>query len=66
MKTRRISLKRETLSALTTDELAGVAGGAPPTSPLRDCLATVQPASLDVRNCVSDAHTCIDCLTRWC
>lgn len=68
MTTRRLSLARETLTALTADELAGVAGAAAPTTPLRDCVATLSPDSLDVRDCVriSDAHTCIDCLTRWC
>ena len=36
---RRLTLKREALAALTTDDLRGVVGGAvPPTSPVRQCL----------------------------
>ena len=36
---RTLSLKRETLTELSSDELVHVAGGAaPPTSPLVDCV----------------------------
>lgn len=56
---RSLSLKRETLTELTSDDLAGVVGArnAPSgaTCPVRDCVTAI-----------SDAHTCIDCLTRAC
>lgn len=64
--TRRLTLRSESLAALTTDELSSVAGGALPTSPVAQCLESYGPKTLDVRECVSGAHTCIDCLTRWC
>lgn len=37
MNARRLSLRSEALSDLTTDELTGVVGGALPTSPVREC-----------------------------
>ncbi len=64
--TRRLTLRSESLAALTSDDLASVAGGALPTTPLAYCLDQYGPRTLDVRECVSNAHTCIDCLTRWC
>ena len=47
MRTRSLSLKRETLTELTTDELAALNGAVPPptpvirTLPLNDCVAIV-------------------------
>ncbi len=35
---RNLSLARETLAELSTDQLTSVVGGAIPTSPLNDCL----------------------------
>ena len=35
---RTLSLKRETLTELTTDQLTGVVGGVLPTLPLEQCL----------------------------
>ena len=69
MLTRRLSLKREPLTALTTDEMALVAGGnstdcgpqptppvyAPRTLPLDECFATTQPSRLA---CVSYGASC--------
>ena len=55
--TRRLSLRREALVELTTPELTEVNGAAfqaPPTLNV-DCLRGI-----------SDDHTCIDCLTRFC
>jgi hypothetical protein len=40
---RTLTLKSETLAALTTDELTSVVGGqAPPTLPVAQCLDTLQ------------------------
>ena len=66
--TRTLSLKRETLTALTTDELGAVHGAAAPTTPVRDCLATLPVRTLNLDDClaVSDAPSCIDCATRYC
>ncbi len=51
---RTLSLKREHLTELTAGELRSVAGGAPPTVPVRDCL-------LDSFSCFySCGNTC------WC
>lgn len=64
---RSLSLKRETLAALTGDELGAVAGAAQAvTTPVTECAIYVR--TLKVRECVqaSDAHTCVDCLTRYC
>lgn len=36
---RTLTLKSETLSELTTDQLTAVVGGAPPTTPVKECLA---------------------------
>lgn len=65
---RTLSLRRDALAPLTHGELGAVAGGAPPTQPLTDCLATlpVKTANPDQCLAISDAHTCIDCLTRFC
>lgn len=65
---RTLTLKREALASLTTDELGTVHGAALPTSPLLYCLATLPVRTLDVRECaaVSDAPSCIDCATRAC
>lgn len=52
MPKRSLSLRSETLSELTTDDLASVAGGAPPTLNVRDCLPSWEPS-------------CIDCITRF-
>lgn len=55
---RTLSLKRESLAELGTDELVAVAGAAaPPTSPLTDCLDNLPSFGV---------HTCVDCLTRAC
>ena len=35
---RTLSLKRETVTELLNDELTGVVGGAPPTTPVNECL----------------------------
>ena len=48
---KRLALKKERLAELTTDELARVAGAAPPTI---DC---VRDPSL-LRNCASELFTC--------
>ncbi|HEV2891189.1 MAG TPA: hypothetical protein VGX28_12510 [Frankiaceae bacterium] len=63
---RSLSLKRESLTALTSGELGSVAGAAQAvTTPVTQC-APVR--TLDVGECaaISDAHTCVDCLTRFC
>ena len=55
--TRRLTLKKETLTALTTDELRGVAAGqyvSGVTCPVKECLDT---------NGISRDQTCID---TWC
>ena len=49
---RRLTLTRETLSALTDTELHAVAGGAVPTKPIDACLN------------ISYEFTCLDCITR--
>ena len=57
--TRRLTLKKETLSALTTDELRGVAAGqllSGATCPLQACVKSDY-------NCLSRDQTCID---TWC
>ncbi len=64
--TRSLTLKRELLGDLSPVELANVAGAALPTTPVAYCVETYGPKTLDVRECVSGAHTCLDCLTRWC
>lgn len=53
MAKRTLSLRRESLVELTTDELSSVAGAAGP--PTGDCLTKVPSYA---------QHTCIDCLTR--
>ena len=66
---RSLLLKRETLAALTDGELGAVAGGQAVTTPVTQCSPTTLPIrTLPVNECVaaSDAHTCIDCLTRFC
>lgn len=62
---RSLSLKREALAALGPAELGAVAAGAAPTQPLLYCLDTLGVPTADCTR-ISDAHTCIDCLTRWC
>lgn len=58
MTKRTLSLKRESLTDLTTDELTAVVGGdAPPTQPLAECLSRVPSCA---------QHTCFDCITRDC
>ncbi|HEU0132273.1 MAG TPA: hypothetical protein VFQ85_14890 [Mycobacteriales bacterium] len=54
---RTLSLRRETLAELATNDLAAVAGGALSglTCPLTDCLDQHRP---------SYEYTCLDCLTR--
>ncbi len=55
--TRRLTLRRETLTELTPDQLRGVVGAAGPsglTCPVLDCLS------------VSADPSCLDCLTRSC
>lgn len=73
MLTRRLTLRRETLAALTTDEMARVAGGnsqdcgpqptppvfAPRTLPLKECFATTQDSVLVCSGtCTSYGTTC--------
>ena len=53
MPKRTLSLKRESLVELATDELSAVAGAAGP--PTGDCLTKVPSYAV---------HTCIDCVTR--
>lgn len=60
-----LTLKRELLGELSPAELASVAGGALPTTPVAYCVDTYAPRTVDVRECIS-GHTCIDCLTRAC
>lgn len=63
---RTLSLRRETLAALDAAELGAVAGGAAPTQPVLQCLANLTvPTAGDCAR-PSDAHTCVDCLTRFC
>ncbi len=59
------SLKRETLAALTGDELGAVAGAAAPTTPVAECLPV---RTLRINECVqaSDSPSCLDCATRAC
>jgi len=53
MNKRTLSLKRETLAALTTAELGAVAGAAAAkTTPVNECLG------------ISFEMTCLDCITR--
>lgn len=62
---RRLSLKREALTELSTEDLTGVAAGAPAsglTCPLRDCL---QGDFSDMVSCNSCAPTCY-CYTWTC
>ncbi len=59
MNARRLTLKKETLTALTRDELRGVAAGqyqSGPTCPLLACLDSDM-------NCLSRDQTCLD---TWC
>lgn len=50
---RTLTLKRETLTALGDDDLAGVAGAAAVrTTPVNECLT------------ISFEFTCLDCVTR--
>ena len=60
MKKRTLSLKRETLSELTGAELQGVAGGAPPTLNVRECLDTVatgcRPPTFE--------YSCLNCISH--
>lgn len=51
---RSLTLTRETLSALTDTELAGVAGAKVPTFPVNECLG------------ISWEFTCFQCLTDDC
>jgi hypothetical protein len=54
---RTLSLQRETLTELGTDELAVVVGGNVPsglTCPVVDCLG------------ITEAASCFDCITRSC
>lgn len=55
---RKLTLKRETLSELSRDELRGVAGAALPTLPAKACLAsdqncapTLEPSCIDTCRC---------------
>lgn len=56
MDKRTLSLKREPLADLTTDELGAVAGAglSGATCPVLDCLNLSEPS------------TCFDCVTRTC
>jgi len=51
MAKRTLTLQRERLAELSTDDLRVVAGGAPPTLNVRECLP-------------SQAYSCIDCITH--
>lgn len=51
---RTLSLKREALSELTPAELRSVAGGAPPTFPVRECL-------LDTMSCIATCQASCHC-----
>ena len=56
MNARKLALKKERLPELTTEDLHRVNGGAPPTLPVKDCLATTQPGAT-VFGCTT-AYTC--------
>ena len=68
---RTLSLKREALAELTTDELAGMAGAIPPptpvvfTLPLDHCVVV---ASLDLTQCVvvGSVTSCATLNTCYC
>ncbi len=51
---RTLRLRRETLTELTPGELRSVAGGAPPTTPIRDCL-------LDTFSCIATCQNSCHC-----
>lgn len=56
MKKRTLSLRRETLTELTTPELSSVAGGAPATTPLKYCLTNLSQEL----SCYASCNSC------WC
>jgi hypothetical protein len=70
---RTLSLKRETLSALTNDDLAGIAGGATvpgcvtpavnSLDPITGCVATVQQSRLVCSGSVCNTYNS-DCSCR--
>ena len=68
MRLRVLTLKREAIAPLTTGELGAVRGAAAPTTPVRDCLATLPVKTLNVDDClaISNAPSCLDCATRAC
>jgi hypothetical protein len=53
MRTRRLTLRREAIAALTTDELAVVAGAAGPTGP-EPTPPIFAPRTVQYNDCVSD------------
>lgn len=56
---RSLTLSRERLAPLTTDELAGVNGAAEPTLPLKYCvLATGNSYAICSGGCTSRGTTC--------
>ena len=57
---RRLSLKKERLAELTTDELHKVAGGAPPT--IKECIALTNNCAT---NLCTTAITCGCGPTEW-
>lgn len=56
MNDRRLSLKKERLAELTTEDLHRVHGGAPATLNVKECLAITQPGAT-VFGCTT-AYTC--------
>ena len=55
MTKRTLSLKREALSELSTDDLTSVVGGAPKTLVIRECLPSQEYSCID---CITHGHGC--------
>lgn len=55
MTKRTLSLKREALTELATDDLRTVVGGAPPTLNVRECLPSREYSCID---CITHGHGC--------
>lgn len=60
MRMRRLSLQRETLTTLATDDLARVAGGAAHTTPILQCVLS------EVCTYINAEETAIPCRTNPC
>ena len=58
--TKKLQLNRETIRALTTQEMAGIAGGAPkPTETVHTCGCKPPPPPPPSKTCCACTHHCV-------